>query len=68
MCTRFSRVVQLLCLLKVLEASGSSLKAAVSDGIRLAALGTVGAAPTDSRPGYGHHPGNDAQRFPSVGR
>jgi hypothetical protein len=33
-----------------------------------AALGTVGAAPTDSRPGYGHHPGNDAQRFPSVGR
>jgi hypothetical protein len=33
-----------------------------------AALGTVGAAPTDSRPGYGHHRGNDAQRFPSVGR
>jgi hypothetical protein len=33
-----------------------------------AALGTVRAAPTDSRPGYGHHRGNDAQRFPSVGR
>jgi hypothetical protein len=33
-----------------------------------AALGTVGAAPSDSRPGYGHHQGNDAQRYPSVGR
>jgi hypothetical protein len=33
-----------------------------------AALGTLGAAPTDSRSGYGHHRGNDAQRFPSVAR
>jgi hypothetical protein len=33
-----------------------------------AALETVGAAPSDSRPGYGHHRGNDAQRFPSVDR
>jgi hypothetical protein len=33
-----------------------------------AALETVGAAPRGSRPGYGHHRGNDAQRFPSVDR
>jgi hypothetical protein len=37
MCRSFSRVMQLLCLLQMLVASGSSLKAAVTDGIRLAA-------------------------------
>jgi len=50
MCIRFSRVMQLLCLLKVLEASGSSLKAVVSDGIRLPA--GAGSRRVD-RPGAG---------------